>query len=375
MIKTMNTLKRPMDPVLTKGEPMQVSNEKKIEMLRSMLLSRRFEDELTELCKVQGKIPGMMILSTGQEAVGSGVCAALAPQDVMISNHRSHNHLLAKGADPKALMAEIFGKRTGCNKGKSGTLHLAVPEVNAPCTTTVVGGGLPIAVGVAFAQQYRKEDGVTVCLFGDGSADEGSFHEALNLASLWNLPVIFVCENNMYAGAQRYEEHTRVKDIADRAMAYAMPGVVVDGNDALAVYEATRRARELALDGLGPTLVECKTYRCHGHGESDPQNYQPKEEIAAWEARCPVLKLRDEMLLEGLITADELREMEAEVEGVVKDAVQFAEESPYPNPEEALEDVFAQAGVYPDQNHQERNITPCSNQEWDRRSTRLSEKK
>lgn len=320
---------------------MQVSNEKKIEMLRSMILSRRFEDELTELCKVQGKIPGMMILSTGQEAVGSGVCAALAPQDVIISNHRSHNHLLAKGADPKALMAEIFGKRTGCNKGKSGTLHLAVPEVNAPCTTTVVGGGLPIAVGVAFAQQYRKEDGVTVCLFGDGSADEGSFHEALNLASLWNLPVIFVCENNMYAGAQRYEEHTRVKDIADRAMAYAMPGVVVDGNDALAVYEATRRAREFALDGLGPTLVECKTYRCHGHGESDPQNYQPKEEIAAWEARCPVLKLRDEMLLEGLITADELREMEAEFEGVVKDAVQFAEESPYPNPEEALEDVFA----------------------------------
>lgn len=320
---------------------MQVSNEKKSEMLRSMLLSRRFEDELTELCKVQGKIPGMMILCTGQEAVGSGVCAALAPQDVMISNHRSHNHLLAKGADPRALMAEIYGKRTGCNKGKSGTLHLAVPEVNAPCTTTVVGGGLPIAVGVAFAQQYRKEDSVTVCLFGDGSADEGSFHEALNLASLWNLPVIFVCENNMYAGAQRYEEHTRVKDIADRAIAYAMPGVVVDGNDAFAVYEATSQARERALGGLGPTLVECKTYRCHGHGESDPQLYQSKEEIAAWQGRCPILKLRDEMLLEGLITAERLRKMETEIEEVVKDAVQFAEKSPYPNPEEALEDVFA----------------------------------
>lgn len=321
---------------------MQVSKEKKIEMLWSMLLSRRFEEELTELCKIQGRIPGMVILCTGQEAVGSGVCAALAPQDIIISNHRSHNHLLAKGADPKGLMAEIHGKRTGCNKGKSGTLHLAVPEVNAPCTTTVVGGGLPIAVGVAFAQQYRKEDSVTVCLFGDGAADEGSFHEALNLASLWRLPVIFVCENNLYAGAQRYEEHTRVKDIAHRAIAYAMPGNIVDGNDALAVYEATCKAREFALEGLGPTLIECKTYRCRGHGEADHQLYQPKEEIAEWKEKCPIPRLRDEMLAQGLISADELREMEAKIDGIVEEAVRFAEESPYPRPEEALEDVFAQ---------------------------------
>ncbi len=207
---------------------MEAAREKKIEMLRSMLLTRRFEESLTELCKEQGKIPGMMILCTGQEAVGSGVCAALDPEDVIISNHRSHNHLLAKGADPKALMAEIYGKRTGCNKGKSGTLHLAVPEINVVCTTTVVGGGLPIAVGVAFAQQYRNENHVTVCLFGDGAADEGSFHESLNLASLWNLPILFICENNLYAGAQRYEEHTRVKNIADRALAYSMRGEVVD---------------------------------------------------------------------------------------------------------------------------------------------------
>lgn len=163
---------------------MQVSKEKKIEMLGSMLLSRRFEEELTEFCNTRGKIPETVILCTGQEAAGSGVCAAFAPQDVIISNLRNHNHLLAKGADPGALMAEIYGKRTGCNKGRSGTLHLAVAEVNAPCTTTVVSGGLPIAVGVAFTQQYRKEDSLTVCLFGDGAADEGSFHEALNLASL-----------------------------------------------------------------------------------------------------------------------------------------------------------------------------------------------
>jgi acetoin:2,6-dichlorophenolindophenol oxidoreductase subunit alpha len=318
----------------------ETSREKKIEMLRSMLLSRRFEETLTELCKEQGKIPGMMILCTGQEAVGSGVCAALSPEDVIISNHRSHNHLLAKGADPRGLMAEIYGKRTGCNKGKSGTLHLAVPEVNAPCTTTVVGGGLPIAVGVAFAQQYRKEQSVTVCLFGDGAADEGSFHEALNLASLWNLPVLFVCENNLYAGAQRYEEHTKVRDIAERAAAYAMPGEVVDGNDVVAIYKATMEARERAIAGDGPSLIECKTYRCRGHGESDHQLYQPKDEIAAWMEKCPIPRLRDEVLEQGLVTAEELRGLEEEVSRIVEDAVSYAEKSPWPSPEEALEDVF-----------------------------------
>lgn len=171
---------------------MNISLKKQQEMLWTMILSIKFSDSLVELCRIEGKIPGMMILSTGQEAVGSGVCAALEMDDVIITNHRSHNHLLAKGADPKGLMAEIFCKKTGCNKGKSGTLHLAVPEVNAPCTTTVVGATLPIAAGRAFAQQYTQEQAVTVCFFGDGAADEGSFHEALNLAALWQLPVIFV---------------------------------------------------------------------------------------------------------------------------------------------------------------------------------------
>jgi len=319
---------------------MQVLKEKKVEMLRSLLLARRFEESLTELCKTEGKIPGMMILCTGQEAVGAGACAALSPKDVIIPNHRSHSHLLAKGADPKALMAEIYGKRTGCNKGKSGTLHLAVPEVDALCTTTVVGGGLPIAVGVAFAQKYKMEKKATVCFFGDGAADEGSFHEALNLASLWYLPVIFVCENNMYAGAQRMEEHSKIKDIADRAVAYAMPGEVVDGNDAVAVYSAVLRARERAVAGQGPTLIECKTYRCRGHGEADHQHYQPKDEIAAWKERCPIPRLTSALLSEELITDEDLRKMEAEVDEIVEEAVRFAEQSPYPQPQEALEDVF-----------------------------------
>lgn len=320
---------------------MRTSKEKKLEMLESLLLSRRFEDELVELCAVRGKIPGMMILCNGQEAVGAGVCAALRPEDAIITNHRSHGHLLSKGADPKALMAEIYGKKTGCNKGKSGTLHLAVPEINAPCTTTVVGGGPPIAVGKAFAQQYREEKSVTVCFIGDGAAAEGSVHEALNLASLWSLPLILVCENNLYAGAQRYEEHTKAKDIAARASGYAMPGVIVDGNDVLAVYEATVEARERALAGQGPTLLECKTYRCRGHGETDHQAYQPKDEIEDWKTKCPLPRFSDALLAEGVLNAEQLRDMELRIDALVKDAVRFAEESPYPEPHEALEDVFA----------------------------------
>jgi pyruvate dehydrogenase E1 component alpha subunit len=320
---------------------MAVSAEKKKEMLWTMLLSRRFESELTELCKVQGKIPGMMILATGQEAVGSGACAALDPEDVIITNHRSHNHLLAKGADPKALMAEIFCKRTGYCKGKGGTLHLAVPEVNAPCTSTVVGAGPPIAVGQAFAQQYKGENRVTVCFFGDGAAAEGSVHEAMNLAGLWRLPLIFICENNVYAGAQRLEEHTPVSDLAIRAVGYAMPGVSVDGNDALAVYQAVTEAKKRAQAGEGPTLIECKTYRWRGHGEADPRLYQPKDEISAWEKRCPLLRLRNTLQAEGMITAADFQGMEKRAETIVLEAVRFAEDSPYPAPEEALEDVFA----------------------------------
>lgn len=315
-------------------------DREKLMLYQNMLFIRRFEEKLTELCKIEGKLPGMVILCTGQEAVAAGVCGALEKDDVIISNHRSHGHLLAKGADPNGLMAEIFGKVTGCNKGKSGTLHIAVPEVNALCTTTVVGGGIPIAVGTAFAQQYKKSEAVTVCFFGDGSADEGSFHESLNMAALWDLPVIFVCENNVYSGAQRMEEHTRVKDIATRAQGYGMPGVVVDGNDAEAVLKATAEARRRCLAGEGPTLIECKTYRWRGHGEADHQAYQPKDEIALWMERCPIKKIENELLSEGVISREDITALEDSIAIIVEDAVRFAEESPLPDPEEALDDVY-----------------------------------
>lgn len=315
-------------------------DQKKLMLYQNMLFIRRFEEKLTELCKIEGKLPGMVILCTGQEAVAAGVCGALEKEDVIISNHRSHGHLLAKGADANALMAEIFGKVTGCNKGKSGTLHIAAPEVNALCTTTVVGGGIPIAVGTAFAQQYKKSGAVTVCFFGDGSADEGSFHESLNMAALWDLPVIFVCENNVYSGAQRMEEHTKVKDIATRAQGYGMPGVVVDGNDAEAVLKVTEEARRRCLAGEGPTLIECKTYRWRGHGEADHQAYQPKDEIAMWMERCPIEKIEKELLSEGVITREDITALEDSITIIVEDAVRFAEESPLPDPLEALDDVY-----------------------------------
>ena len=311
-----------------------------LKLLRMMLLIRRFEEKLVDLSKDPEKLGGMMIVSTGQEAVAAGVGATLMPEDVIISNHRSHGHLLAKGAEPDLIMAEILGRRTGYNKGKSGTLHIAVPEVNALCTTTVVGGGIPIAVGTAFAAQYLQQAFVTVCFFGNGATDEGSFHEALNLASLWNLPVIFICENNVYSGAQRLEEHTRVKNIADRAKAYAMPGEIVDGNDALAVYEATKKAKEICLSGAGPVLLECKTYRWGGHGTSDEQLYQPKDEIAAWKARCPIKALKADLQQAGALTEEAYAQLENEIEQIVQRAVQFGEESPWPDPAEALEDVY-----------------------------------
>jgi pyruvate dehydrogenase E1 component alpha subunit len=317
-----------------------MENTQKLEALRTMLLIRKFEERLEELSKEQGKLNGMMIVCTGQEAVAAGVGACLTQEDVIISNHRSHGHLIAKGAKPDLMMAEIFGKRTGYNKGKSGTLHIAAPEVNALCTTTVVGGGIPISVGTAFAAQYKNKDIVTICFFGNGASDEGSFHEALNLAALWDLPVIFVCENNIYSGAQRHEEHTKVKDIADRAAAYNMPSVIVDGNDVLGVYEATKRAKERCLAGSGPTLIECKTYRWGGHSTTDIQLYQPKEEIEQWKGKCPIQKLKLQLIQENSLTEEGWLKLESNVTEVVNQAVKFAEDSPFPDPAEALEDVY-----------------------------------
>lgn len=322
------------------SEPLEKS--RLVSMYRKMVLIRKFEERIIDLGRKEGTVVGMQILAVGQEAVAVGVVDSLDPGDVLVSNHRSHGHLLARGADPDALMAEIMAKSTGVNKGKAGTLHLTVPEIHAILTSTVVGAGPPLAVGAAFAQQYRGEPTITVAFFGDGAAAEGSVHEAMNLAALWKLPVLFVCENNSWAGAQSVACHSSVEDLACRAAAYGMPGEPVDGND---VAEVHRLAAELASrcrGGGGPALIEAKTYRMRGHGEYDHQHYVDKRELELWSRRCPIRRQREKLLGEKIVSEEELERIEREASARVEKAVGFAEQSDYPSAEEALEDLWVE---------------------------------
>jgi pyruvate dehydrogenase E1 component alpha subunit len=265
----------------------------------------------------------------------------MLPKDILVGNHRSHGHLLAKGADPATLLAEIMGKGTGVNKGKSGTLHLAVPEIGALMTSTIVGAGPPLAVGAAFAQQYRHEPFITVVFFGDGAAAEGSVHEAMNLAALWRLPVLFVCENNCWAGAQGLAQHCSLTRIADRAQSYGFPGQVVDGNDVLEVYAQAQELITFCRKGGGPALMEAKTYRMRGHGEYDHQHYVDKAELEEWAGRSPILRLEEKLLAEGMMEKREMENIELEMQRQIEAALKFADESPYPLPTEALDHLWA----------------------------------
>jgi pyruvate dehydrogenase E1 component alpha subunit len=282
----------------------------------------------------------MQILATGQEAVAVGVVKAMRNEDVLVTNHRSHGHLLARGADPGHLLAEVMGRASGVNKGKSGTLHLAVPEVNALMTSTVVGASPPLAVGAAFAQQYRKEESITVVFFGDGAAAEGSVHEAMNMAGVWKLPVLFVCENNCWAGAQAFGEHCSAGKIAHRAEGYGMPGHFVDGNNVEEVYRTSLELAAHCRSGDGPALMETLTYRMRGHGEYDRQLYVDPEELAKWETLCPVSCYGDTLVRDSVFSVQDLTAIQREMEGRVEGAEAFADMSPFPAPEEALDDVW-----------------------------------
>ncbi|RJP38753.1 MAG: thiamine pyrophosphate-dependent dehydrogenase E1 component subunit alpha [Desulfobacteraceae bacterium] len=310
------------------------------ELYAEMVLIRKFEEKLIDLAKEQARVIGMQILAVGQEAVAAGVVNALEPDDVIVTNHRSHGHLLAKGADPKQLMAEIMGKADGVNKGKAGTLHLSVPEVNAIMTSTVVGASPPLGVGAAFAQQYQGLSHITAVFFGDGAAAEGSVHEAMNMAVLWKLPVLFVCENNAWAGAQCLKDHSCVEQIVRRAAGYDMPGEAVDGNDAEAVYRLSMKMVDYCRGGKGPALIEALTYRMRGHGEHDHGHYMDKAVLEQWAQRCPVRRLKERLTGEGILTAAQCDGIEAEMAAVVDAAVAFGDQSPYPAPEAALEDLW-----------------------------------
>jgi pyruvate dehydrogenase E1 component alpha subunit len=306
---------------------------------RQMLTIRRFEERCNALY-MQGRIPSTLHLYNGQEAVAVGVCAHLSVEDTITSTHRPHGHAIAKGVSLAAIMAELFAKDTGCCRGKGGSMHVGDVRVGMPPAIAIVGGGIPIATGMALAYKQLRNGRVSVAFFGEGASNEGAFHEALNMAAIWRLPVVFVCENNLYAASTPVSWAFKVDNVADRAVAYGLPGEIIDGNDVLAVYEAAGRAIDRARRGDGPTLLECKTYRMVGHSRSDPRTYRSKEEEADWATRDPILRLAAHLTANDQATDATLAEIEAQITAEIDAAVAFAEASPYPAGEDALKHVF-----------------------------------
>lgn len=311
-----------------------------VAIYRMMHLIRRFEEQVAE-CFAGAEIPGFIHLSVGQEAVAAATCATLDTSDIVSATHRGHGQCLAKGSDPRRLMAELFGRSTGYCRGKGGSMHVCDMERGVLGTNGIVGASLPIGVGTALAAQVRRTRQVTVCFFGDGAANTGAAHEAMNLASVWDLPVLFVCENNLYAEFTPQAAQTKVHSIAERAAAYGMAGVSVDGNDAFAVYEAAAAAVERARGGAGPTLIEARTYRWRGHHEGDTMLYRAKDEFEAWRAKDPIPRLREWLLVEGVLIAEQEHALVTEVQAEVAAATAYARESPWPAADAALEDVYA----------------------------------
>jgi len=302
---------------------------------------RQFEDRVHDIF-AKGEIPGFVHLYAGEEAIATAVCAHLNDSDYITSTHRGHGHCIAKGCDLNGMMAEIYGKETGLCKGKGGSMHIADIDKGMLGANGMVGGGFPLAVGAGLRNKYLKTDRVVVCFFGDGAANEGTFHEGLNLASIWKLPVIFVCENNMFAEATPQSYASGSKTIAERSVAYNMPGVRIDGKNVLEVYEEAEKAIKRARNGEGPTLIECVTYRDYGHFEGDEQKYKAKDgaekELADIDCIPLFRKQAIELNLMSEIEADEIEKISAEK---IQAAIKFAEESPEPRPESLYEDVFA----------------------------------
>jgi len=310
-----------------------------VELYREMLKIRRFEERVSDLFS-KGLIPGFVHLYIGQEAVAVGVCANLTKNDYITSTHRGHGHCIAKGADMKRMMAELFGKKTGYCKGKGGSMHIADYSSGILGANAIVGANIPIAAGAAFAAKSKGTKNVSVSFFGDGASNTGAFHEGINIAAAWKLPVIFVCENNLYAISTRTTRSTPITNIADRAASYGIPGVIADGMDVMAVYEAAHEATERARNGLGPTLIECKTYRFYGSFEGDPQRYRTKSEREEWLTKDP-LNFGEKLVKQDILTDADLQKIDQEIRSAVDEAVEYARESPYPEAEEVTKDLFA----------------------------------
>ena len=320
---------------------MVLLREQALALHRRMLLIRRTEEQLVKLYAA-GKIWGACHTYIGEEAVASGVCAHLCREDVVFSTHRGHGHALAKGVTPRELIAELMGRATGCSGGRGGSMHLFEPEVGFMGSSGIVGPSITLAAGAGYTSRLLKSGHVAVAFFGDGAVSNGSFHEGINLATAWDLPVLFVCENNLYATEVAFSKATKNTDVASRARAYGLPGVAVDGNDVEAVFEAAGEAVQRARSGKGPTLLECRTYRVRAHSEGmRDAGYRSAEEVAEWKARCPIQRFEKRLLDDDLSTEAALEQTDAEIKAMVEDAVSFAENSPMPNPSTVTDHVFS----------------------------------
>lgn len=321
----------------------KVTKGRALDMYERMYLIRKYEERIYYLF-LEGVMPGTIHQSHGQEACAVGMLYDLGKDDYMTSTHRPAGHSLAKGVSLQSMMCEMFAKANGCCHGKGGAMHIGDIDVGALPAIAIVGGGLPIADGVALSCKMRNTKNVVVCFFGDGASNEGAFHEALNGAAIWKLPVIFACENNLYGASTPIKLTCKLENIADRAAAYGMPGEVVDGNDVFAVNEAANRAIERARNGEGPTLLELKTYRIGGHSRNDACGYRSKEEEKEWLEKEPIRRCRAYILEHKLASEEELEEIEKKVVDEIEAAIEFAKASPDPKPEDALNDVFYEGG-------------------------------
>ena len=318
-----------------------VKKDELIKMYAAMVKIRRVEERLMEVFTT-GIIPGFIHVSIGQEAVAVGVCSALRKDDYITNTHRGHGQAIAKGIDLKGFIAEIYGKRNGVCKGRSGSMHIADKARGVLGSNGIVGGGIPLAMGNAFASQYVNDGRVTVCFFGDGASNEGTFHESLNLASLWNLPIMFCCENNEWAQFTPIEKYIRIEEISKRAAAYGMPGISVDGDDILAVYDAAKKAVNRARKGKGPTLIECKTHRWFGHFAGDKQKYRSPEEIETVRQYDPIQRFQKRLAELNILDEKDIDSIEQRIRWEIEQAVKFAEASPSPEPGELFDDVYGE---------------------------------
>jgi len=319
---------------------MVIDKEKLEEMYRIMVRIRTFEEMVAKEFS-RGNIPCHAHLYIGQEAIATGACMNLRPDDYIVSNHRGHGHVIAKGAKTDRMFAELYGKKTGYCKGKGGSMHIADVGIGIMGANAIVGAGITIAGGIALSAKLRKTDQVCLCFFGDGAANTSRFHEGINMASILKLPVVYVVENNMYAISVPISYAMNVPNVADRSSAYGIPGKVVDGNDVLAVYETVGEAVARARKGEGPSIIECRAFRWYGHYTGDPQKYVSMEEVAEWKKKDPIPRLRKYLIDNAILTEMDTKKIDQEISEEIEEAVRFAKESPFPDPKEVLEDLYA----------------------------------